>query len=105
MTFSRKEGRGLLLTSILVAGWVSWHLGYQSLVLLVCAAPATFFRALGFVLSWFDRPADATSLAGQERLDRLHVTIAVPVYNEDPGLLDRCIFAIVNQSRPPSSSG
>jgi hyaluronan synthase len=100
VTFSRKDGRGVLLTSMLVAGWVSWHLGYQSLMLLVCTAPATFFRALGFVLSWFDRPVE-TSLAGQERLDRLHVTIAVPVYNEDPGLLDRCIFAIVNQSRPP----
>jgi hyaluronan synthase len=99
VTFSRKEGRGLLLTTMLVAGWVSWHLGYQSLVLLACTAPATVFRALGFVLSWFDRPV-ATTLAGQERLNRLHVTIAVPVYNEDPGLLDRCIFAMVNQSRP-----
>jgi hyaluronan synthase len=26
---------------------------------------------------------------------------AVPVYNEDPVLLDRCIWALVNQSRPP----
>jgi hyaluronan synthase len=97
--FSRKEGRGLLLTTLLVAGWVSWHLGYQSLLLLACTAPATVFRALSFVLSWFDRPV-GTTRSGQERLDRLHVTIAVPVYNEDPGLLDRCIFAMVNQSRP-----
>jgi hyaluronan synthase len=29
------------------------------------------------------------------------VTVAIPVYNEDPGLLDRCLYAIVNQSRPP----
>ncbi|HEX6932446.1 MAG TPA: glycosyltransferase [Streptosporangiaceae bacterium] len=99
MTFSRKEGRGLLLTTMLIAGWVSWHLGYQSLVLLACTCPATVFRALSFVLSWFDRPVQ-TTLAGQERTDRLHVTIAVPVFNEDPGLLDRCIFAMVNQSRP-----
>jgi hyaluronan synthase len=99
VTFSRKEGRGLLLTTMLVAGWVSWHLGYQSLVLLACTAPATVFRALSFVLSWFDKPVE-TTLAGQQRMDRLHVTVAVPVYNEDPGLLDRCIFAMVNQSRP-----
>lgn len=99
VAFSRREGRGLLLTTMLVAGWVSWHLGYQSLVLLACTVPATVFRAIGFVLSWFDRPVTATP-AGQERLDRLHVTIAVPVYNEDAGLLDRCIFAMVNQSRP-----
>ena len=99
VTFSRNEGRGLLLTTMLIAGWVSWHLGYQSLVLLACTAPATVFRAIGFVLSWFDRPVEATP-SGQERIDRLHVTIAVPVYNEDPGLLDRCLFAMVNQSRP-----
>ena len=99
VTFSRKEGRGILLTTMLISGWVSWHLGYQSLVLLACTAPATVFRAIGFVLSWFDGPVTATA-AGQERMDRQHVTIAVPVYNEDPGLLDRCLFAMVNQSRP-----
>jgi hyaluronan synthase len=99
VTFSRRDGRVLLLTTMLIAGWVSWHLGYQSLVLLACTAPATTFRALSYVLSLFDKPVEATP-AGQERLDRLHVTIAVPVFNEDPGLLDRCIFAMVNQSRP-----
>ncbi|MDR2988277.1 MAG: glycosyltransferase family 2 protein [Nocardiopsaceae bacterium] len=99
VTFRRKEGRGLFLTTMVIAGWVSWHLGYQSLVLLACAAPATLFRAIGFVLSWFDKPVETTA-AGQERIDRLHVTVAVPVYNEDPGLLDRCLFALVNQSRP-----
>ena len=99
MTFRGKQDRGLLLTSVLVAGWVSWHLGYQALVLVACAAPATVFRVLSFLLSWFDQPVTA-SPAGRARLDRLHVTVAVPVYNEDPGLLDRCIFAIMNQSRP-----
>jgi hyaluronan synthase len=34
-------------------------------------------------------------------LDSLHVTVAVPVFNEDPALLDRCIFAMMNQTRPP----
>src|SRR5207245_10925873 len=84
---------------VLCAGWVAWLVGCQSLLLLACSAPATVFRALSFVLSWFDKPVE-TTLAGRERMDRLQVTIAVPVYNEDPGLLDRCIFAIVNQSRP-----
>src|SRR5262249_23807507 len=99
VTFSRNEGRGILLTTMLVAGWVSWHLGYQSLVLLACTAPATVFRVVGFVLSWVDGPVEARP-AGLERMDRLHVTIAIPVYNEDQGLLDRCLFAAVNQSRP-----
>src|SRR5262245_21181134 len=29
--FDRKEARGLFLTSIVVAGWISYHLGWQSL--------------------------------------------------------------------------
>lgn len=99
MTFNRKEARGLLLSSVVVAGWVSWHLGWQSLALLLCAAPAAAFRAISFVISWFDKPV-VTSPARRERLDRLHVTVAVPVYNEDPGLLDRCLFALLNQTRP-----
>ncbi len=99
MTFSRKEARGLLLSSIVVAGWVSWHLGWQSLALLLCAAPAAGFRATSFVLSWFDKPV-VTALAGRRTLDRLHVAIAVPVFNEDPGLLDRCLYSLLNQTRP-----
>jgi hyaluronan synthase len=100
ITFSRKEARGLFLTSIVVAAWVSYHLGWQSLALLACAAPGAALRATSYVLSWFDRPARA-SREGTRQLDRLQVTVAVPVYNEDPGLLDRCIYAIMNQTRPP----
>jgi hyaluronan synthase len=100
VTFSRKEARGLLLTSIVVAAWVSYHLGWQSLALLACAAPGAAFRAVNYVLSWFDKPVTASPQATR-MLDRLQVTIAVPVYNEDAGLLDRCIYAIMNQTRPP----
>ena len=98
--FDRKEARGLFLTSIVVAAWVSYHLGWQSLALLACAAPGAAFRAISYVISWFDKPVTATA-EGYERLDRLHVTVAIPVYNEDPSLLDRCIYAIMNQTRPP----
>jgi hyaluronan synthase len=99
--FDRKEARGLLLTSIVVAAWISYHLGWQSLALLVCAAPGVAFRATSYVLSWFDKPAVVTSPDGRAMLDSLHVTVAVPVFNEDPALLDRCIFAMMNQTRPP----
>src|SRR5258708_571061 len=98
--FDRKEARGLFLTSIVVAAWVSYHLGWQSLALLACAAPGAAFRAVNYVLSWFDNPVTA-SPEGSRRLDRLHVTAAVPVYNEDPALLDRCLYAMMNQTRPP----
>lgn len=98
--FDRKEARGLFLTSIVVAGWISYHLGWQSLALLACAAPGAAFRAISYVISWFDKPVTATA-EGYEKLDRLHVTVAIPTYNEDAGLLDRCIYAIMNQTRPP----
>jgi len=59
--FDRKEARGLFLTSIVVAAWVSYHLGWQSLALLACAAPGAAFRAVNYVLSWFDKPVTATA--------------------------------------------
>lgn len=99
VTFSRKQARGLVLTVVLVGGWVSWHLGWQSLALLLCAAPATSFRAVAFVLSWFDKPVTVEP-ASRERIAGLHVAVAVPVYNEDPWLLDRCLYALMNQTRP-----
>jgi hyaluronan synthase len=100
VTFNRKDARGLFLTGIVVAAWISYHLGWQSLALLACAAPGAAFRATSYVLSWFDRPAKALP-ESTRRLDRLHVTVAVPVYNEDASLLDRCIYAMMNQTRPP----
>lgn len=101
VTFSRKEARGLLLSCLFITSWVTWHLGWQSLVLALCAAPAIGFRSLSWIMSWFDKPSVVVSAADRRRLARLHVTVAVPVYNEDPGLLDRCLYALVNQERSP----
>ena len=47
-------------------------------------------------MSWFDKPAVVVSAADRRRLARLHVTVAVPVYNEDPGLLDRCRCLVIS---------
>jgi hyaluronan synthase len=99
--FSRKQARGLLLSSLFLSGWITWHLGWQSLILALCAAPGVGFRAVSWILSWFDKPAVVASPAARRQLERLHVTVAVPAYNEDPGLLDRCLYALANQSRPP----
>jgi hyaluronan synthase len=57
-------------------------------------------RAVPLVTSWFDKPFTTTAEQGQA-LDRLCVVVAVPVYNEHPMLLDRCLWALVNQSRQP----
>ena len=99
--FSRKGGRGLLLSGLFLAAWISWHLGWQSLILALCAAPSIFFRSVSWIASWYDRPAVVSSPGALDQLARLHVTVAVPVYNEDPGLLDRCLYALVNQTRAP----
>lgn len=99
--FSRRQARGLFLSSLLLAGWVAWHLGWQSLILALCTAPAVGFRGVSWLLSWFDQPAAVSSPAVRGQLDRLHVTVAIPVFNEDPGLLDRCLYALANQSRLP----
>lgn len=99
--FRRKQSRGLLLSSLFLSSWIAWHLGWQSLVLALCAAPSLGFRAASWILSWFDNPVLVSSPRALRQLDRLHVTVAVPVYNEDPGLLDRCLYALINQSRPP----
>jgi hyaluronan synthase len=101
ITFKRNEARGLLISSVLVSAWVAWHLGWEPLVLIACAFPSIAFRAAGWLLSWFDMPSTVNTAATQRRIDQMRVTVAVPVYNEDPGLLDRCLWALINQSRPP----
>jgi hyaluronan synthase len=53
------------------------------------------------ILAWRDVPY-TVSQAQQERLDLLQVAVNVPVYNEDPLLLDRALFALFNQSRLPN---
>jgi hyaluronan synthase len=100
-TFKRNEARGLFISALFIAAWVIWHLGWEPLVLIACAFPSIAIRGSGWIMSWFDRPSILQSEASRQRLESLLVTVAVPVYNEDPGLLDRCIWSVVNQSRRP----
>ena len=61
------------------------------------------FLAAGhqIALAWFDRPFTVT-LQEQVGLDRLSVTVNVPLYNEDPAVIDRTIYALFRQSRLPN---
>lgn len=61
------------------------------------------FLAAGhqIALSWFDKPFSVT-LAQQVQLDRLRVTVNVPLYNEDLAVIDRTIYALFRQSRLPN---
>lgn len=51
-------------------------------------------------LAWLDRPFTVTPHQ-QAKLDRLRVCVNVPVYNEDPATLDRTLYALFHQTRPP----
>lgn len=61
------------------------------------------FLAAGhqIALAWFDRPFTVT-LAQQVALDQLRVTVNVPLYNEDPAVIDRTIYALFRQTRLPN---
>lgn len=51
--------------------------------------------------SWFDRPFTVT-VQQQQMLDRLRITVNIPLYNEDPEVIDRVIYSLFSQTRLPS---
>jgi hyaluronan synthase len=63
-------------------------------------AVASAFSTLQWILAWFDRPYDVTP-SEQDRLNRMRVVVNVPVYNEEPLVLDRVLYSLFNQTRPP----
>jgi hyaluronan synthase len=95
----------MLLCVLLVAARVAWHLIYvanhAAYWALMPAWVITFgVTAATLFISWFDKPWTVTERQ-QRYLDTLNVIVAIPVYNEDPELLDRCIYSLVNSTRPP----
>jgi len=56
--------------------------------------------ALQWVISWLEKPITVTE-AQQSRLDRMKVTVSIPVFNEDPEVLDRVLYAVFHQTRLP----
>jgi hyaluronan synthase len=95
----------LLLCGLLVTARATWHVAYlgehRQYWMLMPGWIVTFgLTTLTLFISWFDK---AYTVGPRQRryLDSLNVTVAIPVYNEDPPLLDRCIYSLVNSSRPP----
>ena len=81
----------------------AWYLNEWRHYRVVTTLWTVSFIAIGiqWFLSWLERPY-TVSVSQQAALDRLKVTIAVPVYNEDPVLLDRTIYSLFSQSRLPN---
>lgn len=70
-------------------------------VLMVILAALFLLTVVQWIMSMFERPYRVTA-EQQRRLDRLWVTVNIPVYNEDPVLLDRALYALFNQTRLPN---
>ena len=57
--------------------------------------------AIQWVLAWLEKPYTVTKVQ-QARLDRMKVTVNIPVFNEDPEVLDRVLYAVFRQTRLPN---
>ena len=60
--------------------------------------------ALQWGVAWLERPFEVDTEA-QKELDRWRVTVSVPVFNEDPEVLDRVLYGLFNQTRLPDRVG
>lgn len=97
----------VVMTFLAIGAWTLYRVfsldrafhGHDASALLWTA----LFVAAGhqIALAWFDKPFTVT-LAQQVRLDQLRVTVNVPLYNEDPAVIDRTIYALFRQSRLPN---
>lgn len=91
---------GCVLLALLIRHvWfvLSWH-QYKILTLIWMMYFAV--TAFQWAISWLEVPATVTR-SQQARLDRMSVTVNIPVYNEDPEVLDRVLYALFGQTRLP----
>jgi hyaluronan synthase len=77
---------------------VSWH-HYKILTLIWMMY--FLLTAMQWVISWLEKPFTAGA-SQQVGLDRMRVTVSIPVFNEDPEVLDRVLYAAFHQTRLPS---
>ncbi len=61
---------------------------------------ASIFASIQWGLSWLERPYTVDSDSA-DYLRQLKVTVNVPVYNEEPIVLDRVVYALFSQTRLP----
>lgn len=96
------------LAAITISGSLAW--GYRHAMQLRGLAGGTaypfalaftgvfIFLVLQLCIAWLDKPV-TTSRRQDRYLGRLRVVVNVPVYNEDPALLDRVLAALHAQTR------
>jgi hyaluronan synthase len=99
---------GLATWLVLVIGTVigAWrradlYLAFQRAHLLMGTLAVLFSLTLiQLAIAMLERPYTVTA-AQQARVDRLKVAVNIPVYNEDPLILDRALYAVFTQTRLP----
>lgn len=93
-------GVGVLLIVLTIRHvWfiVSWH-RYRDLAVIWMMYFA--ISAAQWAMSWLERPFTVDAVQ-QAQLDQMRVTVSIPVFNEDPGVLDRVMYALLRQTRLP----
>jgi hyaluronan synthase len=103
-----RRGPVLVLAAIVVTLFLFELLHHVDLLttnnsdrLLMLIWTTTFAIAIvQLALSWWDVPRKVDP-SQQSRLDRLSMTVNIPVFNEDPLVLDRALFALFRQTRLP----
>lgn len=102
--------RSLLLAMLpftVAVVWGTWHAASVAAAFTGHGNPMALTWAGSFLLlwwvvvAWFESPATVTPRQ-QRQLDELTVTVQVPVYNEDPYALYRCLLSLFEQSRRPN---
>jgi hyaluronan synthase len=102
----RRPGFGTWLVLVVGGAIGVWrradlYLAYQQAHLLMGTLATLFALTLiQLAIAMFERPYIVTP-AQQSRVDRLKVTVNIPVYNEDPLILDRALYALFAQTRLP----
>lgn len=90
----------MTLVALLALGSLARHVEFLSefaryRLLLALWAATLLFAFYQVFMSFLDRPARNAPPPG------IRVVMNVPCYNEDPAMLDRCLWSMVNQTRPP----
>lgn len=93
----------VLVVGTAIGAWrrADLYLAFQRAHLLMGTLAVLFTLTLiQLAIAMLERPYTVTA-AQQARVDRLTVAVNIPVYNEDPLILDRALYAMFTQTRLP----
>lgn len=107
---TRARARLLVGAGLILAIGAAWAIHHAQSIMLLAQGQSTRYQGIYLiafvVLSWqtilayAERPY-RTTRRQNEQLNRKFVACNVPVYNEDPEALKRCLESLFNQTRPP----